>query len=197
MERTFVMMAATIAAVLAIQTIGSGSMETVYFMLQKYFPMLGSIFVIAMLLNSANHFIPQSISNGGTRKEIFAGMEVSVHLMLCQMILVGVVCSLAAPEAGLIGRVILEYILIHLLCTSMGNFLCACSLRWGTKIGMILYFIVVFAVAISVGVLVSLDQEMLFVIGNMGMGILFPAAILLDLLMMAVCFLAIKNYEVR
>lgn len=196
MEKTYAIMFLTVAAIMAFQVILNGP-HTLYYMPRTYFPMIGSIFLIAMLMNGANSFIPQSLSSGGTRKEVFVGMEISAHLMIGQTLLLMAVCSGIASIGFLGGDFFAGSLLLYLVFAGVGNLLCACGLKFGTKAGMILYTGIVIVAAVAIGVLVSLDAENIFAVTEQKIlyGILAAAAA--DLVAMGICYLAIRRYEVR
>ena len=79
MEKTFAIMFLTVTAIVTFQVMVSGrGMDVV--VPQMYVPMVGSIMLIALLMNNATHFIPQSLSYGGTRKEVFIGKIGRAHV---------------------------------------------------------------------------------------------------------------------
>ena len=199
MEKTFGAMFLVVAAVITFQVLmGGADME--FGTSQMYVPMMGSIMLIAMLMNNATHFIPQSLSYGGTRKEVLVGMEIVIHLMMMQMMLVIMIGRNVLPKLFPNTKEFLnQCFLIYLICGGLGNFLCACSLKYGAKIGMILYMILVIGASISIGLMFafSLNSILKFASGHVGYGVIFLAAVLLDGVMIAFCYLAIRKYEVR
>ena len=72
MEQTFLMLVA-IGAIVSIFQILMLSEEVADRVVSSYIPMMGCISIIAILMSAATYFIPQSLSSGGTRKEVFGG----------------------------------------------------------------------------------------------------------------------------
>lgn len=195
MEKTYAIMFLTVAVITVFQAATNG-MYMLYQMPQVYFPMIGSIFLIAMLMNGANHFIPQSLSSGGTRKEVFAGMEISVHLMIGQTLLLIAVFGRMVP-IGFSGREFLVgSLILYLIFACIGNLICAGGLKFGTKFGMILYTGIVVVAAATIGIAVSLESEFLSVTER-SIPYVAAAAAVADLLAIGVCYLTIRRFEVR
>ncbi len=197
MEKTFAIMFLTVTAIVTFQVMVSGrGMDVV--VLQMYVPMVGSIMLIALLMNNATHFIPQSLSYGGTRKEVFIGMELSIHLMMIQIILISIIGMIVMPKNSFSENFLYQSFLIYLICEALGNFLCACSLKFGMKIGMILYMILVILASVSISMLFVFSTNSIVELMNEDMySVALLAVVLLDGIMVALCYLAIRKYEVR
>ncbi len=198
LEKTFVIMFATISAIVAFQVlVNGGDLSAV--MPQMYIPMIGSIMLIAMFMNNAVHFIPQSLSYGGTRKDVFMGMEIAIHLMMMQWMLLVIIGMFIMPADFFSADFFKQCLSIYLACCGLGNLLCAGSLKYGAKIGMILYIIFVVAASIFIGVFFALSANNIVEYMSNGASYfaVLLAAVLLDGIMIAICYFAIRKYEVR
>ena len=202
MEQTFLVLLAVGAVVSTFQVYMLGE-ETANKVVSAYIPMMGCISIIAILMSAATYFIPQSLSSGGTRKEIFAGMELVVHGILFQMLLIAIVLQkIFYPNNSSINLISICTIQ-YLFCCGIGNLLCAASLKNEKKSGMVIYIIVVVVIAVGM-TMISIStvpgKKAFITIEESYQGIeyiILLGSILLDIIMMAGCYLSIRKYEVR
>lgn len=202
MEKVFLIMIATMAAVLLIQLLMQGEaerMDIVVNVLEGYTPMLGSLFALAMSMSCATYYIPQSLTSGGSRKEVYIGMQAGFHLLLAQMLLLVLLIIWLLPASVLQGSYFRLCAVMYLLFLGIGNILSMCSLKFGGKTGMIIYMLMIVLLSGTVGALAALSnhgfiKNLLELAGSNG---IFIAALLFDLVTMLICWLPFRNYEVR
>lgn len=210
-EKYFLLMLGTILVIVAAMGLLNEDYNMMN-MIPTYLPMMGAIVVIVCAFNGPIYFIPQAISLGGTRKETFIGMEIMIHVLTLQyliLIVIGVkVMPLVADADSLpylynmdIGFAAAGYAVMLLLCCGIGNLICACGLKFGFKGQMIIYLVsVLLIIGVVIGITFAgdfqtgLEIEEIFqklaVYGILG-------AILLDALMIVLCYFGIRKFAVK
>lgn len=197
MEKVFLAMIGTV--ILMSVLLGSDEDLGVVSMLNLYLPMMGGIFAIAIMMSASTQFIPQSLSMGATRKDTFIGMEFVMHLVMLQTVLVAVIFNNVLPQPIWTTDFIIVSAILYLVCTGIGNAMCAGGLKLGNRAAMIIYVVMVMIVAVFAGVLGAMtgfkDGEMASVL--MIFRKLWIVAIIFDVAMGAVCYMALRKHEVR
>lgn len=199
LEKFFGAMVATFAAVLLFNVLLNDSASTVSNRWEIYLPMIGGIFSVAVMMSAAVNYIPQSLSLGGTRKEVFAGMECALHIVVCQTLLLALLLNAVMHEKIFEREYIVAWVVFYLVFAGVGNAICAGGLKFGTRAAMIIYIVMVVVIASAAGMMSTLMS-----ISDLRLDSLFRiatdywiAAAVFDVLMAAVCYQMIRKYEVR
>ncbi|MBP3542928.1 MAG: hypothetical protein J6J86_01740 [Lachnospiraceae bacterium] len=200
-EKVFAIMVATIVAVVLLMTSADGGLEARE-MVKIYLPMMGGILCMAIMMSASSYYIPQSMSMGATRKEVFCAMITAIHVVLLQTILTAIIVNNFIMKGVFSSEYILSAALIYVLAVGAGTLMCALSLKFGNKIAMIFYVITVIIFAVCGGFMGAFfsggDELGLSLGGTFGMiNKLWFVAILFDILTMIPCYLSIRRYEVR
>lgn len=198
LEKVLLIMIVT--GVLVTVIAGGGSEEAMCGMLRMYLPMFGGIFCFAIMLSASSSYIPQSMSMGATRKEVFFSMTVSLCAILVEMILLAWLIDIFFLE-GVFG---IEYIMIsaalYLAAAGLGNLMCAVSIKLGGRFAMIAYVIMVIVISFCGGIMGAFfgtENELGF------WGILavikdfWYVVLIFELMMSMLCYLSIRRYEVK
>lgn len=197
LEKVFFIMMVTVAVVVIVS---AGSMREMQNMLRMYLPMCGGIFCIAIMLNAGASYIPQSMSMSATRKEVFFAMMLSVHTILAETVLLALLLDLFVMKGVFGAGYITASVFFYLMAAGLGSLLCAVSLKLGNRFALIVYVIVVVILACIGGVVGSLSavgNELNFEQIWQIAGSFWYAAVIFDLIMMMLGYLAIRRYEVR
>lgn len=199
-EKVFGAMIATIAVVVLLTASGNGLEASE--MLRLYLPMMGGIFCLAIMMSASSYYIPQSMSMGATRKEVFFAMAVSMHLVMVETILTAILVN----EFVIKGVFAPEYIrisaLVYVLALGAGNLMCMLSMKFGNKIAMIVYVVVVMMFAVFGGVMGA------FFADDNGFGLSFTnilemiqklwfIPVIVDVITLIPCWLSLRKYEVK
>jgi len=161
----------------------------------NYIPMLGIIFCIGGGMNMANMQIPLALSSGSTRKEAAWGVIIMTHVILLQFWCLAVIGKILLPV-----DTTAEYLkvcgIIFLISCGIGNGLGAVILRFGSKVGMIFYIVMMFIIAGSIGIIsVSSGPDVVLPYRNTT-GI-FAVGVVFDVIMAIAFYCGIRRYEVR
>lgn len=199
LEKVFAAMLAVIAAVMLMNVLINGSAAGLADLLKMYLPIIGAIFPVSIMISVSTNSIPQSLSLGATRKEVFAGMECMLHIIACQTLLLAVLLNAVLPERIFEGEFIVLSAVLYLAFMGTGNAMCAGSLKYGARGAMVLYIIIVLGVCSTAGIMgavMSINEWSLYSISKLAADY-WIAAVLFDLLMAVVCYRVMRNYEVR
>lgn len=208
MEKYFLIVMGTVLVISVI--LGRG--KDIFEILPTYLPMMGVISIMAQAFNAPVIYIPQGLSLGATRKEILAGMEIMLHVIALQVVLILTVVIRLTPDSANLGTLpdIFRMELgtglavlggIFLFLCGIGNGICAATVRFGAKIGMVAYMVFTLAIVFGLIFLISFSlmdkfgnvSDMLSLVKNVGPVI----AIVFDAVMIVLSFAAIKKYEVK
>lgn len=196
MEMLFFSMLGTVVLIFAIYAFMDAGGTTWWRWVANYFPMMGLIFPIAGGMNMANMQVPLALSSGSTRKETVVGVLVMMHIVMLQLWLFGVIGNAMLPEIYHSDEYNRVCGLLFLISCGIGIGLGAVILRFGGKVGMIVYIVMIVLVVISIGIVSALAGfDAIFPLIN-GTGILV-AGVVFDGIMAIGFYLAIRNYEVR
>ena len=198
LEKVFLAMVATIAVVLLFNLLMNDSAGILY-LLEIYLPMIGGIFSVAVMMSAATNYIPQSLSLGGTRKEVFAGMECALHIVVCQTLLLAFLLNAVMPEPIFEQEYIIVSAVFYLIFAGISNATCAGGLKFGTRVAMIIYIIMVMVIATAAGMMstfMSISDLSLNSVFKMAADYWIAEAVF-DVLMAAVCYQMMRKYEVR
>lgn len=199
MEKFFLSILAGMVAMWAVLGIMEGDLRAE--MLPTYLPMMGIIMLLIQGGVMVSYNLPQAVSYGGTRKEVMVGMEIIMHIILLQIMLLMLFFTNYFKEQYMVDTkmVILIFCAMLLLACGSANCIFATTIRFGKIIGICLY--VVFILAIIIVFLVLMLAGELEPIGDFlaiwnGGGIVVIAA-LVDVIMMCFAFLEVRKYEVK
>lgn len=197
LEKVFLAMTGTVAVVSILM--GAGDEVSFVEMLNIYLPMMGGIFAMAIMMTASTHFIPQSLSMGATRKETYIAMEAVTHLIMVQTLLLAVILNMLLPEAIWPADYIVISAACYLFFAGVGNAMCAGGLKLGNRAAMIIYIIMVLFVAGIAGVIgaVSGFEETIVPDFLIIIKMFWFVALIFDILMAAVCYIALHKHEVR
>jgi len=194
MEKLFLSMLGIVLVIFAIYAFQD--MEGTYRWIVNYIPMFGIIFPVASGMNLSNMQVPLALSSGSTRKETACGVIIMTHIIMLQLWILVVICDLLLPAMqGAAGYFRMCGVLFVVSC-GIGNGLGAAILRFGSKVGMIIYIVMIFLTVSSaciISALCSIDAVLSF-INNAG---IFAAGIIFDVIMAIAFYLGIRKYEVR
>lgn len=197
LEKVFLAMTGTVAVMSVLM--GTGEVVSFVEMLNLYLPMMGGIFAIAIMLTASTYYIPQSLSMGATRKETYIAMEIMTHLVLVQALILAVILNILLPEA--IWQT--DYIVISAACyltfAGIGNVMCAGGLKLGGRAAMIIYIVMVVLIAGMAGAIAAITGFEKAMVTNLAdiIKIFWFVALIFDILMAAVCYIALHKHEVR
>lgn len=208
MEQYFLIIMGTILIISFVLGRGGDFFE----ILPTYLPMMGVICIMAQAFNAPVLYIPQGLSLGATRKEILVGMEIMLHVVALQMVLVLTIVIRVMPDSADLGTLPELFRMepetglavlggIYLFLCGIGNGICAATLRNGAKIGLVVYMVFTLVIVFGMIFLMSFSimskfvnfKDILDFVKNFG---LIVAAVI-DVGMIALNFTAIKKYEVK
>lgn len=197
MEKYFLTMSFIVVAMSVMMGLTSG--KTGVEMASTYIPVVGMIAVLAQAASSANYNMPQSLSFGATRKESMIGMQIFIHVMILQILLVMLLTANYLPNPTELTTVELFkiYAVLFVFGCGAGNGVCAVMLRFGNKVGTWIYIIfMVLFIFLAMGIMASGMRDLRnTLLSFSSWGVL--AAIIMDAIMIVCCFKAIQKYEVR
>ena len=196
MEMLFFSMLGTVVLIFAIYAFMDAGGTSWYRWVVNYFPMMGVIFPVAGGMNMANMQVPLALSSGSTRKETAFGVLVMMHVVMFQMWIFGVIGNTLLPEVYHSDEYTWVCGLIFLISCGIGTGLGAAILRFGGKVGMIIYILMIVLVVVSIGLVSALSGfDAIFpLISSAG---ILVAGVVFDVIMAIAFYLAIRNYEVR
>lgn len=162
----------------------------------NYIPMLGFIFPVAGGMNMSNTQIPLALSSGSTRKEVTWGVIIMTHVIMLQFWIFAVICKYMLHEIDATDGYLRVCGVLFLVSCGIGNGLGAVILRFGSKVGMIIYIVMIFLIAGGVGVISVLSglNAVLPLINSVG---IFAAGAVFDVIMAIAFYCGIRRYEVR
>lgn len=199
-EKVFAIMVATIVVVVLLTSAADGLEARE--MVQLYLPMMGGILCMAIMMSASSYYIPQSMSMGATRKEVFCAMITAMHVVLLQTILAAIIVNKFIMKGVFSSEYMLSSALIYVFAIGAGNLMCALSLKFGNKFAMIFYVVVVIVCTVFgslMGAFFSSGDGLGLSLGGI-FGIikkLWFAAILFDIVTIIPCYLSVRRYEVR
>ncbi len=199
-EKVFAIMVATIVVVVLLTSAVDGLEARE--MVQLYLPMMGGILCMAIMMSASSYYIPQSMSMGATRKEVFCAMITAMHVVLLQTILAAIIVNKFIMKGVFSSEYILSSALIYVFAIGAGNLMCALSLKFGNKFAMIFYVVAVIICAVFGSLMGA------FFSGGDGLGLslggifgiikkLWFVAILFDIVTIIPCYLSVRRYEVK
>lgn len=208
MEKYFLIVMGTVLLISVI--LGQG--KEIFEILPTYLPMMGIISIMVQAFNAPVIYIPQGLSLGATRKEILAGMEIMLHVIALQVVLILTVAIRLTPDSVSLGTLPENFRMelgtgltvlggIFLFLCGIGNGICAATVRFGTKIGMLAYM--VFTLVFVFGLLFLMSFSVMGKFGNVSdmlslvKNVAPVVAIIFDAAMIVLSFAAIKKYEVK
>lgn len=196
MEMLFFSMLGTVVLVFAIYAFIDAGGTSWYRWVVNYFPMMGIIFPVAGGMNLANMQVPLALSSGSTRKETAFGVLVMTHIVMLQLWIFGVIGNALLPEIYHSDEYARVCGLLFLISCGIGIGLGAAILRFGGKVGMVIYIFMIILVVMSIGIVSALSgfDAVFPLINSAGM---LVAGVVFDVIMTIVFYLAIRNYEVR
>lgn len=168
-----------------------------------YIPM----FLILIGLNGATTYFPFSISMGSSRRDSFIGMEIMIHVIGLELLLLMVVLG------SLSGSSLSELVPTMAVCLFLGllvnNLLCAIMFRFGRNVAVLVYVVTLLIVIIAVMIMsvvmsassitfsqkISEIGKMLPIQAWIVMGV--AAAILLDAFSILLQWMSVRKIEVR
>ncbi len=181
--------------------------------LASYIPMMGIIMILVFSMNGPVLYIPQGISFGATRREIFTGMEIMMHLIALQVALLSMLFIQIDSESGILGYLTYNAFMnkpemcmlfgtFYLLVCSVGNGVNVVTIKFGKTVGMIVYILCV--IVLTLGAVFGISLALL---GDMGSVLIenlssiltagIAGSVILDTLVIAAGYQVIKKYEVR
>lgn len=196
MEILFLSMLGAIVLVIFIYIFITGDMDQVFQYTITYIPMFGVIYPVSSGMNMANMQVPLALSNGSTRKETACGFLVTMHAAMLQFWIVSAVCCVIIPAEHIPDDYLEMCGLLFLAGCGIGNGLGAVILRFGNKVGWIVYMFAMFILiggAVAVSLLLGKDT----VTAILNNSPIFVAGMVFDVLMSVAYYMGIKKYEVR
>lgn len=209
MEQQFLIWIGTILVFAVIFGTGEDSRE----MLASYLPMMSAIMIMVFCMNGPVLYIPQGISFGATRREIFTGMEIIMHLITLQIALLSILVIQIDSESGILGYLTYNAFMnkaemcklfgtFYLLVCSLGNGVNVVTIKFGKTVGMIVYILCV--IVFTIGAVFTINLALL---EDMGSALItnlstiltagIAGSVILDVLVIAAGYLVIRKYEVR
>lgn len=197
-EKSFLTMTVSLLAILLLLSLMEG--KPAYELMPSYIVMMGLVFVLIQFMNNANYHVPLTLSYGSTRMESVTGMELAVHVMAAQCILLLVIVEQFIPDTFLLSMKgwYWVYTAFFLVCCCGGNLICAASLRFGNKAGILVYVVLLLVgVAVITGIIITARDSIGNIFSALCSWYSAAAALLADMAAGAACCFAIKKYEVR
>lgn len=204
MEKMFLSMLGTILVIFAFYAFID--MDGTYWneWMVNYIPMLGIIFPIAEGLNMSNQLVPLALSYGSRRKETAWGVIVMSHVVMLQLWIFALISHSLLNAVYEADSYLMLCGMIFLVSCGIGNGLGAVVLRFGNKIGMIIYIVMIFLVAGGIGIVSALSglpfsgfNAALSPLSPVGSAGILAAVIVFDAVMAVAFYLGIRRYEVR
>lgn len=189
---------AVIAMVIIISVLGTEDKMGFIGMMNMYLPLIGGIYAVAIMLTASTCYIPQSLSMGATRKETCVAMQLSIHLIMLQILLTAVIVNKVFPIQIWTADYIIFSGIFYLGAAGAGNAMCAGALKLGNRAAMIIYVVMVVVIAVMGGVLGAMSALDMSVMGRVRLLKNFWfLPLIFDIIMCAVCYMALRKYEVR
>lgn len=196
MEKLFLSMLGTVLMIFVIYAFMDAEGTNWQRWMTNYIPMLGFIFPVAGGMNMSNMQIPLALSSGSTRKEATWGVIIMTHVIMLQFWIFAVICKYMLHETDVTDGYLRVCGVLFLVSCGIGNGLGAVILRFGSKVGMIIYIVMIFLIAGGVGVISVLSglNAVLPLINSVG---IFAAGAVFDVIMAIAFYCGIRRYEVR
>lgn len=196
MEKLFLSMLGTVLMIFVIYAFMDAEGTNWQRWMTNYIPMLGFIFPVAGGMNMSNMQIPLALSSGSTRKEATWGVIIMTHVIMLQFWIFAVICKYMLHETDVTDGYLRVCGVLFLVSCGIGNGLGAVILRFGSKVGMIIYIVMIFLIAGGVGVISVLSglNAVLPLINSLG---IFAAGAVFDVIMAIAFYCGIRRYEVR
>lgn len=196
MEKLFLSMLGTVLMIFVIYAFMDAEGTNWQRWMTNYIPMLGFIFPVAGGMNMSNMQIPLALSSGSTRKEATWGVIIVTHVIMLQFWIFAVICKYMLHETDVTDGYLRVCGVLFLVSCGIGNGLGAVILRFGSKVGMIIYIVMIFLIAGGVGVISVLSglNAVLPLINSVG---IFAAGAVFDVIMAIAFYCGIRRYEVR
>lgn len=196
MEKLFLSMLGTVLMIFVVYAFMDAEGTNWQRWMTNYIPMLGFIFPVAGGMNMSNTQIPLALSSGSTRKEATWGVIIMTHVIMLQFWIFAVICKYMLQETDVTDGYLRVCGVLFLVSCGIGNGLGAVILRFGSKVGMIIYIVMIFLIAGGVGVISVLSglNAVLPLVNSVG---IFAAGAVFDVIMAIAFYCGIRRYEVR
>lgn len=192
-EKVFLASFCAIIAVIFMAALLGNESDMLYGTTMPYILMLGVMVLIVQGFNNPAATAVQALLNGSTRKELFAGMLISSHVIGIQTVLLLALSGGVIKQMGKENYIYLDmavYVIILTCVIAFGTLTSAVVFRFGRRKAVVLYFVFVLA---AVGFVV-LGFDFLKGI-NVFMGFIVSAVF--DIAASLVCYFAIRKLELR
>lgn len=152
-----------------------------------------------MAFSGTTSYLPFTLSMGSTRKDSFIGMQIIMHLLELQMVVIVLLANAVLGRLNDLGGsiivILLMYGAIMLFSVAVGNFISAIILRFGRGAGFAAYIGLLLLVVLGlVGLIVFKQVE---IIRALCKGPIILIGIALDVISIAAYYKIVKKWEVR
>ncbi|MBE5884413.1 MAG: hypothetical protein E7291_08385 [Lachnospiraceae bacterium] len=123
------------------------------------------IFMIMFIFNFTNSFsgvityLPLTVSLGSDRKSSYIAMQIALHLVMLEFMLIGLIPAMQIwfkESSGEKTLLLIAVLALSFLLMGIGSVISAVSLRFGKGVGVALYLVSIFAVIAAIAVVVIL-----------------------------------------
>lgn len=152
-----------------------------------------------MAFSGTTSYLPFTLSMGSTRKDSFIGMQIIMHLLELQMVVIVLLANAVLGRLNDLGGSIIVALLMYgaimLLSVAVGNFISAIILRFGRGAGFAAYMGLILLIVLgAVGLIVFKPVEIIRVLFK---GPIILIGIALDVISIAAYYKIVKKWEVR
>lgn len=186
---------------------GLDNLSNLHFMYLEMISDMGILYIFLMVcmvaFSGAVSYLPFTLSMGSTRKNTFMGMQIALHFLEIQMVVIVLIAKAilgVLDEFGKVSDTFIMFAFALFISVAISNYISAAVLRFGRTVGFVVYFGILALIFIGIAVVIGMDMELESIrpiLSNLLRGPIVLIALALDALSIAVYYRVVKKLEVR